>query len=56
MELDDVFDAGKGSFLNAKAEVELDAIICDGKVYTSPCVSEESTWSLYLVHVRSTWS
>jgi beta-aspartyl-peptidase (threonine type) len=31
LEEDPTFDAGRGSFLNAIGEVELDAIICDGR-------------------------
>ena len=31
LEEDPTFDAGRGSFLNARGEVELDAIICDGR-------------------------
>lgn len=31
LELDSTFDAGKGAFLNEKGEVELDAIIMDGR-------------------------
>jgi beta-aspartyl-peptidase (threonine type) len=31
LESDPTFNAGKGSYLNVRGEVELDAIICDGK-------------------------
>jgi beta-aspartyl-peptidase (threonine type) len=31
LEEDPTFDAGRGAFLNSEGEVELDAIICDGK-------------------------
>jgi beta-aspartyl-peptidase (threonine type) len=30
LEADETFDAGRGAFLNARGEIELDAIICDG--------------------------
>lgn len=31
LEADPTFNAGRGSYLNVKGEIELDAIICDGK-------------------------
>jgi beta-aspartyl-peptidase (threonine type) len=31
LEEDPIFDAGRGAFLNSEGEIELDAIICDGK-------------------------
>ena len=31
MEVDSTFNAGRGSYLNSVGEIELDAIICDGK-------------------------
>ncbi len=31
LEQDETFDAGRGAFLNAAGEIELDAIICDGR-------------------------
>jgi beta-aspartyl-peptidase (threonine type) len=31
LETDDTFNAGRGSYLNAIGEIELDAIICDGR-------------------------
>lgn len=31
LEEDPTFDAGRGAFLNSEGEIELDAIICDGK-------------------------
>ncbi len=31
LEEDETFDAGRGAFLNAEGQIELDAIICDGR-------------------------
>jgi len=39
MEDDDVFDAGRGSFMNAAGEVELDAAIMDGKTLAAGAVA-----------------
>lgn len=39
MEDDETFDAGRGSFINAVGEVELDASIMDGKTYRAGAVA-----------------
>lgn len=39
MEDDDTFDAGRGSFINAAGEIELDASIMDGKTFQAGAVA-----------------